>query len=195
MSWVRKCSSFFISFTLFLEEILTGVYEALMGVVLMVRASLAGSFPVLSTFGVNTLKSVIGSFFPWWAMLSRLSCCASRQLMSAVTCKFCFSVVFVSLAIASLIRASCCSMEVAPTVKRTAWPSFDAIDFEVRFDFLEWRKRWEVKIVQLGVPNLWTRKFPETKETRTRVQSNICIFFYLFLGYNLFYNLPLILSS
>ncbi|KAM1529842.1 hypothetical protein ACFX1Z_019001 [Malus domestica] len=67
LSWVRRGSLFFISFALVLEEILIGAEAVLTGAVLTVNVSLGGFFPVLSTFGENTLsflKSVIGSFFP-----------------------------------------------------------------------------------------------------------------------------------
>ena len=70
-----RLTSFYLT-CLFLEEILMGANEVLMGVVLTTKASLAGFFPVLSIFEANTLsflKSVIGSFFPWLAILSSIS--------------------------------------------------------------------------------------------------------------------------
>ncbi|KAM2238069.1 hypothetical protein ACFX1S_013357 [Malus domestica] len=45
-----------------------------------------------------------------------LSCCASRRLMSVAIYKSFSSMVYVNLAIASLISACCFSIEVAPVV-------------------------------------------------------------------------------
>ncbi|KAM1104717.1 hypothetical protein ACFX19_013255 [Malus domestica] len=66
LTWARGASPLFISFALVLEEILISANAVLTGAVLTVNASLEGFFPVLSTFGENTLsflKLVIGSFF------------------------------------------------------------------------------------------------------------------------------------
>ncbi|KAM1626103.1 hypothetical protein ACFXTN_013144 [Malus domestica] len=69
------------------------------------------------TFSTRSSSSSLISFFSGSTFGSAFSlCCASRRLTSVAFCKSFSSTVLVSLAIASLIYASCSSIEVTPVV-------------------------------------------------------------------------------